>query len=322
MRRSLDRRRRPELSIDQILVWADAYRARRGRWPTCEAGVIPGSFGENWRNVYNALRYGLRGLPGGQTLARLIATYRDADELNPLPSLTEDQILIWADAHWRRTGAWPSDRAGSVHAMTRENWSAVDAALRRGHRGLAGGSSLARLLVERRGTRNLQDLPPLLEEQILAWADAHHDRSGPWPKYRSGPIPEAPGETWAAVDAALCKGQRGLLGGSSLARLLAKRRGVRNVQDLPPFTTRRILAWADAHYRETGRWPNQRSGRIADAPGETWSAVDTALSKGGRGLAGGSSLASLLAQQRGVRKILALPVPTRAPVPCSTDAAG
>jgi hypothetical protein len=33
--------------------------------------------------------------------------------------------------------------------------------------------------------------------QILAWADAHRERTGEWPNKQSGSIPEAPGDTWA-----------------------------------------------------------------------------------------------------------------------------
>ncbi len=56
--------------------------------------------------------------------------------------------------------------------------------------------------------------------RILSWTDAHHARTGRWPNYDSGPIMDAPGETWAAVQMALTLGRRGLPGGSSQARLL------------------------------------------------------------------------------------------------------
>jgi hypothetical protein len=59
----------------------------------------------------------------------------------------------------------------------------------------------------------------LTVEQILAWADAHRERAGKWPQSGSGPVPEAPGATWAAIDSALGHGLRGLSGGDSLARL-------------------------------------------------------------------------------------------------------
>ncbi len=311
MRNRLDRRLRPELSVEQILAWADAHRRRTGCWPTSESGRIPGTYGEKWRNVYNAMRYGLRGLPSGYTLARLLIERRAADELRPPPPLAIAQILAWADAHRAQTGRWPTDRSGRIVAAPRENWSAVDAALRRGHRGLPGGSSLAGLLARHRGVRGRHGLAPLTPQEILAWADAHHRRTGSWPKCRSGPVLDALGETWSAVDTALVKGQRGLPAGSSLARLLARHRGVRNLQALPRLSRRKILAWASAHRRRTGSWPHQRSGPVGDAPGETWSAVDTALSQGGRGLPGGSSLAALLAGRRGVRKVIALEVPVR-----------
>ena len=54
----------------------------------------------------------------------------------------------------------------------------------------------------------------------------------------------------------------------------------------------------DAYRQKTGRWPNERSGPIAEAPGETWNAVANALGGGGRGLPGGSSLGRLLREHR------------------------
>ena len=72
------------------------------------------------------------------------------------------------------------------------------------------------------------DILPLSYLQILAWADAHFEQTGRWPAVKSGPIAQASGETCAAIDAALRMGSRGLRGGSSLGRLLAKQRGVRN----------------------------------------------------------------------------------------------
>jgi hypothetical protein len=72
-----------------------------------------------------------------------------------------------------------------------------------------------------------QKKPELTLDQILQWADAHRKRTGKWPTTRSGPILDAPGNNWLAVDKALRQGLRGLRGGSSLGRLLLERRGVR-----------------------------------------------------------------------------------------------
>jgi hypothetical protein len=70
----------------------------------------------------------------------------------------------------------------------------------------------------------------------------------------------------------------------------------------PVLILKEILAWADAHYRRTGKWPGQSSGYIPEAPGNTWSAVDVALRRGYRGLPGKSSLVSLLHEHRGVTR--------------------
>lgn len=66
--------------------------------------------------------------------------------------------------------------------------------------------------------------PPLTIEQILDWADAHHQRTGQWPSTMSGPVHDAPGEKWENINMALTKGLRGLPGGSSLAKLIKQYR--------------------------------------------------------------------------------------------------
>jgi hypothetical protein len=68
--------------------------------------------------------------------------------------------------------------------------------------------------------------PRLTVEQILTWADAYHRRTGRWPRTTSGPVPEAPGENWNAISAALRQARRGLARFSTLARLLERERGV------------------------------------------------------------------------------------------------
>jgi hypothetical protein len=64
---------------------------------------------------------------------------------------------------------------------------------------------------------------------------------------RSGPIADAPSESWAEIESALEQGYRRLQGGSSLAKVL--------------------LEWADSHYRSTGKWPRCESRPIYRAPG-------------------------------------------------------
>jgi hypothetical protein len=155
--------------------------------------------------------------------------------------------------------------------------------------------------------RNQTNIPDLTKKLILKWANGRHRRSGKWPTEDSGPIPEAPGETWAAIDAALRQGCRGLRGGSSLARLLAEHRGRKNIHGLPPLSQRKMLAWAEPHFQRTGEWPNRKSGDVFEAPHEKWHLIDEALRQGHRGMPGGSSLLKLLAKKRGLRNPLNLP---------------
>ena len=144
-----DFRGAPPLSLDRILAWADAHRAETGRWPTMSSRAIIGVRGDNWRTVAYALRQGLRGLPGGTTLHRLLRQHRSARVRGQAPDVTEQQILRWADAHHQTRGRWPGERSGKVFGVPDETWSGLDKRLRHGGRGLPGGSSLARLLAGR-----------------------------------------------------------------------------------------------------------------------------------------------------------------------------
>src|SRR5262249_37292394 len=137
------------------------------------------------------------------------------------------------------TGRWPTATSGIIRGKTgSETWHRIDRAMRRGHRGLPGGSSLARLLKEQRGVRNVQDLPPLAEAQILTWADGYHTQFSRWPTARPGPVDGVPYLTWQAIDAALHHGLRGLPGRSSLSLLLRRRRGLGDRRGAQPDTAR------------------------------------------------------------------------------------
>jgi hypothetical protein len=62
----------PPLTARQILRWADLHRARTGRWPGEGSGQVLDAPDEGWSAVNQALRAGSRGLPGGDTLVRLL----------------------------------------------------------------------------------------------------------------------------------------------------------------------------------------------------------------------------------------------------------
>ena len=125
--------------------------------------------------------------------------------------------------------------------------------------------------------------PPLSEEEICKWADLWLERHGRWPRVKDGLSPSPHGDSWSAIDNALSHGLRGLTGGSSLTKLLAKKRGKRNASDIR-LTFRQILEWAIRYVEEQGSCPLSTAGKIHWAKGETWSGVDQAITKGLRGL--------------------------------------
>jgi hypothetical protein len=257
--------------------------------------------------VHMALVQQGRGLTGTTSLASLLADKRGVLYAWNKPDLTIETILRWADDYHDRNGSWPNKETGPIAQAPEETWCAVNEALRHGRRSLIGRSTLAELLSTERGVRNRAMLPKLTRRQILRWADAHHKRTGEWPTQDSGPIVDAPAESWAAVDSALNRGSRGLRGESSLAQLLAAHRGRQHYHDRPPLSGKKILAWAEAHFEATGQWPTVKSGPVHDAPEENWSAIDAALRVGSRGLPGDSSLRYLLAKKKGVRNPSDLP---------------
>jgi hypothetical protein len=171
---------------------------------------------------------------------------------------------------------------------------------------LRGGSSLIKLLAKHRGARNAHALPQLTTRQILVWADAHCAAAGQWPNEYSGAVRGAPGEKWWNISAALRDGGRGLPGGSSLPKLLARYRSVRNRGSLARLTIRQILVWADAYRHRTGQWPTALSGNVASTVGESWRGVDNALKRGARGLRKSTSLARLLSERRGYAHVRSL----------------
>lgn len=297
------RAKRRELTIEQILQWADGFHATHKRWPTALSGPVAQTLVETWRAIDKALRQGGRGLPTGSSLARLLAERRGHRNIQALPPLTEELILQWADGHFQRTGRWPDCKDDAVEGEPGECWRSINTALRLGGRGLPGGSSLAKLLAARRGRRNRKGLPALTVEQVLAWADVFHECEGRYPTDKDGAVPGTGGETWSAIDAAMHNGCRGFLAGTSLPQVLAEHRGVRNRKALPPLTVEQILAWAQAFHQANGRWPGEESGPVEGAAGEVWYNVNAALSLGFRGLPGGSSLYRLLLEA-GVRERL------------------
>jgi hypothetical protein len=172
-----------------------------------------------WAAINSALASGLRGLPGGSSLPRLLNEHRP----ERLRILALETVQAWAEAHRQVHGLWPSATSGPVAGAPGEDWATIDEALKYGRRGLPGGTTLARLFGPSLDPTLRRDRPKLSLDQVLAWGDAYHTANGRWPCRTSGAIAGAPGERWVNIDQALRHGVRGLPTGLTLFKLFAGR---------------------------------------------------------------------------------------------------
>ena len=265
--------------------------ARRG-FRACPLGPRGDLEGDQRRPGFR----GNRGLPGGSSLARLLAEHRGARNPKDLPPLTIEQILAWADAHRAATGRWPVGLSGPVAEGSEETWAVVNKALCRAaiaacpaaRRWPACWRSTGRC--DRGGCRCGRSAPGPAPT-------ARPPAAGPMPT--PAPCAASPTRTGRRSMPRLKFGRRGLPGGSSLTALFGRSldpaaQGIR-----PELTVEQVLAWADAHRAATGRWPTITSGPVAGVPGEKWVNLDAALRLGRRGLPSGTNLTRLIAEHRG-----------------------
>ena len=207
------------LTSRKVIDWANAHYVRKGKWPTYQSGRVFEAPDLDWSSIDGCLEFGGLGLPGGSSLAHLLAQHRGLDSGKKSPPLSVELILVWADRHHIRTGKWPTETSGPVMGVPGELWKNIDGALRRGSRGLPGDSSVPQLLAEHRGRRPRDQGRSLTIEQILAWADDYKKRNNVWPTQRSGPVTGVPGESWVNIQTSLRRGLRGLPGGSSVINI-------------------------------------------------------------------------------------------------------
>lgn len=274
-------------------IWATRTKAQL----QAEHGVQRVVMNPGWEDDVRIILQGAA--PGGK-----IAVKEDRRKAFPL---TEDFI---ADLMWRFFeihGEFPGRNSGNLAelGLPGETWSALDSALigRKQEdgtikrvRGLAGGSSLQKLAVNK-GWR-LAD--PLTEDIIVRLMARYYRIHKKFPGEDSGSLAELglPGENWSALNIALRQGCRGLTGGSS-SRQLAIKKGWRLADPLSEEIIDDLMwRYYEIHH---GEFPSQYSGSLAELglPGETWMGFTRALAgnrqpdetmKGQRGLSGGSSL--------------------------------
>lgn len=142
----------PPLSVEVIKKWVSEWHETKGKWPTAASGKIPGSGGENWRNIDSILRNGGRDMPGGSSVGRFVSEHFGVRNLSNLPPLTSGQVIQWIKEWRKRNSEWPRPNSGEIPNSGGETWGSVNEALRnrRGKgRGLPpGGSSLTKFIAE------------------------------------------------------------------------------------------------------------------------------------------------------------------------------
>jgi len=211
---------RETLSIDQILQWADWHHLRTGKWPTSRTGIILDQPERTWESVQTALIKGTCGLPGGNSLHRLLRHKRRiSDPRKVAPDVDLKHVREWVDQHHLRTGRWPHRDDGSVAERPEITWATIDRRMRRGELGLPRGTTLSKWL---RQSRDVWDggKPKLTERLVLRWAQEHYDRFGRWPVTLSGALFNHPEENWAAIDVGMRNRRRGFPYRMSLSQFL------------------------------------------------------------------------------------------------------
>lgn len=270
---------RSNLSEDMISAWVDEHIKATGTFPSTKSGIVPGGV-VTWKVIDNALRFGDRGMPGGSSLSKFINC--------GARRLTEADISAWICRHHEATGRWPTSRAEVVSDCPRLTWVNVDDNLKYGRFGLAGGSSLAALVVKCGKDARKYDRTYLSVEMIVMWIGDHWQRTGTYPTERSGRVLACPRETWSCVSHALRGGLRGLAKGHRLASLVDERFSRERKAILTVDALIRVIG---DHYHKTGRYPTAASPDIGGQHGRVY---DSCLRMGHRGLPGGSSLAKFI----------------------------
>lgn len=307
---------------EAILEAATRWKEKYGKWPgkTGDARAVwddpPLGVSLRWGSIDQWLFVGLRGLPGGSTLAQLCGK-----KLRPQNRHTRDTAwktteadVLEAAARWKeKHGVWPTltERDGDARDFWRVvpplgvslRWRVVNQWLKRGLRGLPGGISLAQLL----GKEKRQIGWVTTRGEIQAAAERWRVAYGEWPTPKSGgdvrsvwpEIPVGVAVSWMNIDDWLHKGRHGLDAGAGLPRLLGvSRRGWTTTREEVQNAAQK---WEDKY----GKWPTKRTAgdvrevwpEIPVGVAARWGAVEKWLNTGAHGLEARKGPLSLLRGQ-------------------------
>jgi hypothetical protein len=128
---------------------------------------------------------------------------------------------------------------------------------------------------------------------------------GQFPAHNSGVVPYAPEDepiTWSGINMCLTNGFRGQKAGQTLSMFIADKFKITNKSNAKNYSEKLISDWIEIFYNDHGHYPTKRSGKVDYGKDmgylfTTWSAIDACLSKGHRGLPGGSTLSNFVKSQ-------------------------
>jgi len=82
-------------------------------------------------------------------------TIKQHRKITRKPLLSEEQIKTWIREYHEQTGKWPTLMSNSLPGMN-TSWPAIGTCLRKGARGLRGGRSLSKLVLEVSGLKSIR----------------------------------------------------------------------------------------------------------------------------------------------------------------------
>ncbi|MDC0274489.1 hypothetical protein OAK91_07135, partial [Planctomycetaceae bacterium] len=288
-----------ELTVSQILSWADEHHKRTGKWPKHNSGKVHEQ-DETWNAIDFSLKTGGRGLKEQLSLAKLLWERRGVKWRRRKRSLNLDWIQEQAIHYYYMTGKWPTNTSGEIFD-TGENWMNIQIALQTGDHGLKGGQSLEQLLYEFSTTLNDTDKAKIPKKDlalgfIYSKIYEYRNLTGKWPK-SNAPVDSDQNLRWGRLYYQLKIGFEGLPRGINLNALI----DAIKIDKHDKFTPHKLTkAWikkqSQIFYSVNHEFPNPRKTGYLRYIGRTnlsWESIDLALKFGLRGLNGGSSLVSL-----------------------------
>ena len=130
-------------------------------------------------------------------------------------------------------------------------------------------------------------------EQVLNWCDIYYERNKKYPGQYAKSIPEMQSDTFNNINAAFNQGIRGLPQMTGLAALLAQERGYVHNQNKLSIDLDDVVKEMINFFKENKKFPTADNKQTAGSLDCNWSALNSSLHIGGRGLPKGLSLAKL-----------------------------